>query len=188
VRKLGYAPAMATIQLTQGDDHEIVLYMRPLATDLEPFVITEKSGYGRDQTIYDELERRKRYQSFQTRLLGPDDLTNYYGRSLGEALIKMGLYRPSQERSTRPTSISGPSRRDNSLDIDNQNACILINGKDPVVRPLSSFSTDEMEMLEVYPPGTELSGTVSWHFHQNGCTTMSLFYHPWYFVVWTKDR
>lgn len=67
VRKLGYSPAMVTVQLVKDDDHEVVVFLHPLAAGLEPFVVTERSGYGRDQVAYEELDKRKRWQSFQTR-------------------------------------------------------------------------------------------------------------------------
>jgi hypothetical protein len=187
VRKLGYRPAMATVQLGADDDHELVLYMHPLAATLDPVVVAERSGYGRDQSVYDDLERRKRWQSFQTRLLGPDDLRSYDGRTLDEALIKMGLYRsPSEAPSGRPMSINGPLARGSTMDLSHDDACILIDGKDPVYQPLTTFSTDELEMLEVYPPETELSGTVGWRFYQKQCKQIGLIKHPLYFVVWLK--
>jgi hypothetical protein len=189
VRKLGFEPAMVTVQLSKGDDHEVIVYLRPLAANLDPFVINDRSGYGRDQVIYDELEKRKRWQSFQTRLLGPDDLKSYYNRSLDDALIKMGLYRsPYESPSGRPTSINGPLSRGSTMDPRHDDACILLNGKDPVVRPLTSFTTDEIEMLEVYPPRTELSGTVGWRFYQPACKPIGVLDHPMYFVVWLKKK
>ena len=62
---------MTSVQLTENDDHEIVVYLRPLAQNLEPFVVSDRSGYGRDQIVWDELERRKRFQTFQTRFFAP---------------------------------------------------------------------------------------------------------------------
>lgn len=179
---------MATVQLSKGDDHEIVIYMTPLAANLEPFVVNDRSGYGRDQVVYEELEKRKRYQSFQTRLLGPDDLKSYYGRTLDDALLKTGLYRSPYEKSPRPTSINGPMSRGSTMDLRHDDACILLNGRDPVVRPLTSFSTDEIEMLEVFPPRTELSGTVGWRFYQPQCKPIGILDHPMYFVVWLKKN
>jgi hypothetical protein len=188
VRKLGFAPGMLTVQLGKNDDREVVVYLHPLAANLDPFVVTERSGYGRDQTILDEFERRKRFQTFQTRLLGPEDLKGYYGRTLDQALVQMGLYRSPHEQSGRPTSLMGPLSRRSAPDLRRDDACILLNGKDPILRPLTSFSTDEIEMLEVYPPQTELSGTVSWHFYQPACKPLSVLDHPTYFVVWLKHE
>jgi len=194
-RKLGYAPAMVTLQLVKGDDHEVVVYMRPLAGNLDPFVVTERSGYGRDQIAYNELEKRKRFQTFQTRLFGPEDLKSFYGVDLGIATIRMGLNGTRQSiASQQVRSISGggaPRRLDPrglGAGIESGYACILLNGTEGIYTKLSFYSTDEIEMLEVYPPRTELSGTVSWHFHDMHCQAMSLQDHPMYYVLWLKNR
>jgi hypothetical protein len=67
-------------------------------------------------------------------------------------------------------------------------ACLLINGTDGIYAKLGNYSTDDVELLEVYPPKTELSGTASWHFHDSHCKTMSLIDHPTYYVLWLKGR
>ena len=71
VRKLGYAPSTVTLQLVPNDDHEVVVYMRPLAQSLDPFVVTERSGYGQDQTIWDELERPQAISEFSNAAARP---------------------------------------------------------------------------------------------------------------------
>ncbi|HEY4305246.1 MAG TPA: carboxypeptidase-like regulatory domain-containing protein [Gemmatimonadaceae bacterium] len=65
VRKLDYTPSTTTVQLVPDDDHEIVVCLRPLAENLDAVVVTEKSGDGRDQTVWDGLEHRRRFQSFK---------------------------------------------------------------------------------------------------------------------------
>jgi hypothetical protein len=192
-RKLGYAPAMVTIQLLKGDDHEVVVYMRRLPANLEPFVVAERSGYGRDQAAYDELEKRKRWQSFQTRLFGPEDLKSFHGVDLGTATVRMGLGGPlSSIASQQVRSINGGGRRISSSGrgpaAESGYACVLLNGTEGIYTKLSLYSTDEIEMLEVYPSRTELSGTVSGHFHDPHCTTMSLQDHPMYYVLWFRNR
>jgi hypothetical protein len=178
------------VQLVPNDDHEIVLYMRPLAQSLDAVVVTEKSGYGRDQTIWNELERRKRFQSFQTRFFGPEDLKSFYGVDLGTATVRMGLNwsRPSiashQVRSINSggrTVGAGPAP-------DAGFACLLLNGKEGIYGKLSTYTTDDLEMLEVYPPGTELTGTVKWYFHDAHCNPPFLIDHPLYYVLWFKNR
>jgi hypothetical protein len=204
VRKLGYAPAMLALQLVQGDEREVVIRMTPLASTLDPFVVTEQSGYGRDQVVYDELEQRKRWANFKTRVLGPEDLKSFNGQSLDEAVMRMGLYVPplaktpsvASARARRPTSINGgrgqrqittaPYNAAGMGDIRHDQSCILLDGKTPVVRPLTAYNTDQIEMLEVYPPGTEVTGTVSWRFFQNECKSLSLTDHPPYYVLWMK--
>jgi hypothetical protein len=190
VRKLGYAPSTVTIQLVPNDDHEIVVYMRPLAQSLEPFVVTEQSGYGRDQTIWNELERRKRFQSFQTRFFGPDDLKSFYGVDLATALIRMGLNGPGSSIASRQVrSISAGGRALPGMPSPDAGfACLLLNGKEGIYAKLSTYTTDDLEMLEVYPPLTELTGTVRWYFHDPHCTPIGLMDQPPYYVLWFKRR
>lgn len=193
VRKLGYTPAMQSVQLVQGDDREIVFVLRSLAKKLDAFQVTERSGYGRDQSVYEELEQRKRWINFQNRLIGPEDLKTYYGRHLDEALIKLGLYqsktivgakaaRPMNPGTTNPYKTAGMG------DVLHDNVCLLLNGKEGVWQPLATYSTDDLEMLEVYPPGTELTGSVSWRFHMGQCKAISFVDHPLYLVLWFKNR
>lgn len=189
VRKLGFEPGTVTLQLVQGDDREVVIRMHPLAAGLDPTVVTERSGYGRDQVAWDELERRKRWVSFKSRLLGPEDLRAFYGTSLDYALVRTGLNSPrpparAQAMHIDPRGTQGPNT---NLTVSGD-ACILINGKEPVRLPLSLYSADDIELLEIYPSGTELTGTVSWHFHGPPCEAVSMIQHPTYYVLWFKRK
>ncbi|HEY4305248.1 MAG TPA: carboxypeptidase regulatory-like domain-containing protein [Gemmatimonadaceae bacterium] len=190
VRKLGYAPSTTTVQLVPDDDHEIVVYMRPLAQSLEPVIIAEKSGYGKDQTIWDELERRKRFQSFQTRFFGPEDLKSFYGADLETATIRMGMNgtRPSIASRQARSIMSGGRPISRAPTPDAGFACLLLNGKDGIYGKLSTYTSDDLEMLEVWPAGTELSGTVSWYFHDTHCQANGFIDHPMYYVLWFKNR
>lgn len=190
VRKLGYAPATVTLQLVPNDDREVVVYMRPLAQNLDAFVVMERSGYGRDQKIWDEFEHRKRFQSFQTRLLGPEDLKSYYGVDLATALVRMGLNGPASSiASHQVRSINQRGRALAGAPPDEAGfACLLLNGKEGIYDKLSLYTTDDIEMLEVFPRGTELTGTVSWYFHDTRCNTPYLIDHPTYYVLWFKQR
>lgn len=171
VRKIGYSPATVTVQLVENDDREVVVRMTPLAKGLDPVVVTAKSGYDpRDETVWKELERRKRWVNFQSRFLGPEDLKGFYGASLDHAMVRTGLARGSSVLG-RPAD-----------------ACILLNGKTPLVQPLSTYTTDDVELLEIYPSGTELTGTVSWYFGREPCMAESRFKHPTYYVLWLKKR
>ena len=191
VRKLGYAPSTVTLQLVPNDDREVVIYMRPLAHDLDPFVVTERSGYGKDQVAWEEFEHRKRFQSFQTRLLGPEDLKSYYGVDLGTATVRMGLNGASASISrlqTRSINSGGRALAGETTPVEAGYACLLLNGKEGVYTSLSLYSTDDIEMLEVYPRFTELTGTVSWYFHDPHCKPVNLFDHPMYYVLWFKQK
>jgi hypothetical protein len=188
VRKLGYAPALLTLQLVDNDDREVVIRMEPLATGLDPVVVAERSGYGPEQSAWEDLERRKNWVNFKSRLLGPEDLKNFYGSTLDVALVRMGLNYAPSARDSRVTSIDprGTSKRpDRAIP---GSSCILLNGKTPVYEPIYMYTTDDVEMLEVWPGGTELTGTISSRFHGAPCEPLSLFQHPTYFVLWLKKK
>ncbi|HEY4305247.1 MAG TPA: hypothetical protein VGM82_12300 [Gemmatimonadaceae bacterium] len=67
-------------------------------------------------------------------------------------------------------------------------ACILLNGNKGIYGKLSSYTTDDLEMLEVWPPQTELSGTAIWYFYDPHCKPIGILRHPLYFVLWFKNR
>lgn len=188
VRKLGYEPNMVTLQLVDRDDREMVIRMHPLAQNLDPTVVNEKSGYGRDQRAFDELDRRTRWVTFRSKLIGPEDLKGYYGLPLDYAMIRAGMYNLRPQKDNRPMHIdaSGTSQRPD-LTIPGD-ACILLNGKTPVMQPLRTYSTDDVELLEIWPPDTELTGTISDYFVGSKCGAISLREHPTYYVLWLKNR
>ena len=78
----------------------------------------------------------------------------------------------------------GPSR----LDQLDEMACIILDGKTPVRRPLRVYSTDDIDLLEVYPSGTELTGTIAARMTIPECQATSLFVHPTYYVLWFKGH
>jgi hypothetical protein len=189
VRKLGYAPVTVVTELTKGDDRQIAIVLHPLAVGLDPVVVTEQSGYGDDQIVWDEFDRRQRWQSFKTRFLGPEDLKSYHQFPLDMALVKMGINEPAQPSSRivplhiNPDGTSAPRPVE-----DLGTVCILIDGKTPVQWPLHTFTANELEMLEVYPSGTEETGTVKWYFPPGPCNPPELLQHPTYYVLWFKRK
>jgi len=190
VRKIGFEPSMVKLSLVAGDDREIVIRMQRLAANLDPVVVTARSGYDpREQQVFDDLEKRKRWRNFRSVILGPEDLRRFYGMTLDYA-EKTLLLGSSGSPGYPVTSIlgqpnsPGPSR----LDQLDQQACILINGKTPERRPLRVYSTDDVDLLEVYPPGTELTGTIEARMTAPECKSISRFSHPTYYVLWLKGN
>jgi hypothetical protein len=190
VRKLGYSPAVMTINLISGDDREVVIRMDRLPVELDPIVSSDRSGYGfRDQQVYEDLERRMRWHNFQTVVLGPDELKRYYGSPLDFAAKAMGVTAREQGGRTVVRSImSGPQRLPKATPSEFGDACILLNGKTSLKQPLSTFTTDDIEFLEVYPPGTDLTGTVGDRMTHQGCKPGGRGRHPTYWVLWLKGE
>jgi hypothetical protein len=81
-----------------------------------------------------------------------------------------------------------------SLTFDLQNAsgavCVLLDGRRAVgSTTLDSWRASEVEMVELYPPGTELSGTSARYLRGAGCRTIntgSIRRGPFYAVLWMK--
>jgi hypothetical protein len=191
VRKLGYQPTMMTVRLEAHDDRQVLLRITPLATQLDAMVIAERSGYGADQRVYDELDERMRWHTFNTIVWGRDDLERFRGWSLDYAVGAMGL--PglevlAQRRAARgPRSINprGTQQSMSGVGAGVADACILLNGRQQIHQPLSAFSTADLELIEIYPAGTEVTGTVSDHM-SGPCKARSLFEHPTYYVLWER--
>lgn len=190
VRKLGFEPSVVKLSLVAGDDREVVIRMRRIAVDLDPVVVTAKSGYERlDEQIWEDLEKRMRWKNFKTPVLGPEDLRRYTGGDL-ELVAKQLLLGRTATRGYAVSSIRGGRGGRGgppSFSRPEDEACVLLNGKSPMRRPLRIFAVNEIDLLEVYPENTELTGTIGWRMgNLPGCAAHGLFEHPTYFVIWLK--
>jgi hypothetical protein len=185
VRKLGYAPVTLTFELHQDDEREVYIRMHQLAHGLDPVVVNAESGYG-NQREWDELERRRRWVDASSRILGPDQLKRFYEADLSIVARMSGMnvvdYTPRTPARFNPQAMAAPPPT-YSWDGD---ACILLDGKTPIERPLDTFGADEVELLEIYPAYTELTGTVGSYFHSRHCAPTSILQHPTYIVIWLK--
>jgi hypothetical protein len=188
VRKLGFEPSVVKLSLVAGDDREVVIRMRRIAVDLDPVVVTAKSGYERlDEQVWEDLEKRMRWKSFRTRLLGPEDLRRYVDGDLSLVAKILDVDRPAERGYAVKSIMGGRGRAQTVSRLDADDACILLNGKTPMYRPLHTFSVNDIDLLEVYPGGTELTGTIAWRMGGlRPCVANGIFEHPLYFVVWLK--
>lgn len=185
VRKIGYSPVTLTVDLHADDERELYIRMTALAHELDPFVVYAQSGFG-SQRSWDELERRKHWVDASSRMLGPDELRRYYSFGLDEVAKIMNL-RPDGSRTParfKPDAMASPS---SNYGWD-EDSCILLNGTTPIEQPLHTFKADEIELLEIYPAYTELTGTVGAYFVSRKCVPNSLLQHPTYYVIWLKGR
>jgi len=186
VRKFGYSPATLTVELHQDDDRELYIRMQPLAVGLDPVVVYGQSGLGKN-AAWDDFEKRRRWVDASSQIIGPDALRKF--GSLGLDDVAKSTLLPmtdgSQQRTParfRPGAMqSGMSSYSMAGD-----ACVLLNGTFAMQQPLGMFRADEIELVEIYPVNTELTGTVSKRFTSPMCAPLSILRHPTYFVVWLK--
>jgi hypothetical protein len=198
VRKLGYAPNVLHFELQDGEEREVIIRIRALAQGLDPVVVNEQSGYGKDQAAWDDLDKRRRWHTSKEIVMGRDELRRYYSYPLDLATQFMRggtVAAPTRSVTDALAPARGGTGRDPRRDAARErreiqagapegDACILLNGGEPMRRPLRSFAADELELLEIYPPWTELSGTVKSRFEgMNGCRPDQ---HPTYYVLWMK--
>jgi hypothetical protein len=187
IRKLGFEPSVVKLNLVAGDDREVIIKMKRISAKLDPVVVTARSGYdSRDQQVWDDLEKRMRWKSFKNPILGPEDLKRFRGADLD--LVVKGMLLSHSQTKGYPVNPNRPNQPAPSrLDSFGSDECILLNGKTPMKRPLRVFDTDQIDLLEIYPPYTEFTGTVGWYMERYGpCKPQNLLQHPTYYVIWMK--
>jgi hypothetical protein len=165
VRKLGYAPAMVSMNLQNGDEREIIVKLRRLSTTLDAVTTLAQSGYSHaDQQALDALDQRLRWRGVRNYVLGPEDLKHYEGLPLDYASKALGVQGKEAMLSHRgPSSIIAAgtaSASGGGLFMASGDACVLVNGKYFEKRPLSSYNIKDVELLEIYPSKSEDTRTV----------------------------
>jgi hypothetical protein len=187
VRKLGYAPTTLTLKLVDQDDREVVIRLRALPVNLDAMVIAERSGYAPDDHALEDLDKRMRWQNFRTIVAGRDRLAEFGTMGLDQVLAGLGA--TGAEAAAKQMAQARQLGRGRIRESGFGDDCILLNGKTQLHQPLRSFKADQIEMVEVYPPGSEVTGTISDKMRTNECRALSLFQHPTYYVVWLRgDR
>lgn len=138
MRKLGYRAYFGTLRMLA--DREDTLRMPRLAESLPPLQILDASGFGRDTFVYQDLDQRMRWRDHRSGVISREELDEVGRVSLCTAM-----------RAT-PTGARYGFRC-------TPNACVLLDGEHPTLRPPDSFFADEVESVEYYPPGSDWSGT-----------------------------
>jgi hypothetical protein len=190
VRKLGYVPTNMTLNLVDHDDREVIIKMRGLPVKLDAMVIAERSGYAPDDHALEDLDKRLRWQSsFRTVVAGRDQLEKFGTMGMDQAMAALGGAGAIQvgERMAQAKIQPRFGPREPMAKTAFPDACILLNGKTQLHQPLATFSAAQVEMLEVYPPQTEITGTVADKMRSPECRAVSLFEHPTYFVIWLRS-
>ena len=189
VRKLGYAPTNMTLNLVDHDDREVIIKMRALPVTLDAMTIAARSGYAPDDHALEDLDKRLRWQSFKTIVAGRDRLETFGTMGLDQAMAGLGGAGAIQvaarmAQAKQVPRLFGPGEPAPKTAFGDD--CILLDGKTQLHQPLRSFSAAQVEMLEVYPAGTEVTGTVAEKMRSPECRAQSLLEHPAYYVIWLR--
>jgi hypothetical protein len=145
-----------------------------------------RSGYASNDHALEDLDKRMRWQSFRTIVAGRDQLDKFGTMGLDQVLGGLGVTGAVASASQMAQARQLGRGRIRPSGFGDE--CILLNGKTQLHQPLRTFAADQIEMIEVYPPGSELTGTISDKMRTNECRALSLFQHPTYYVVWLRGE
>jgi hypothetical protein len=152
-RKPGYEMAMYSLRLE--DWRGLVLRMDTLATKMRSATRADVSGIGNAvEFAWTETRQRIAMRGSRATIVTREELAPFSDMSLGEAV-----------RHTESGSM---------LTVDLQNAgtnvCVVQDGKQLVgSTTLDMWRADDVDFVELYPPGTETSGSVARYTRGGGC-------------------
>jgi len=174
-RKLGFQPLTTSIRLE--DWRGLVMHLEPIDENLSGSRLDEASGFGNtSKFVWMETQQRLAMRSGHAVVIPREELAQFDDYPLAEAIMRThtGLAQTAD------------------LNAAGNNICVLLNGKNTVgSSSLQTFRTEDVEFVELYPPGTEMSGTVSRYLRSAGCRRIQL---PgsftagvYYAVVWLRS-
>jgi len=141
IRKFGYTPYFGSLSLQTEREDTIRVKRHP--TDLPEAYIRAESGFGRDTFAYMELDSRTRWKLSSGGIASREDLDRYADMDLCQALMRLGL---GGKMGLRESACSLPK-------------CVLIDGLQPLLRPLNAFLAREVEAFEYHQK--DWSGTLA---------------------------
>jgi hypothetical protein len=173
-RKLGFSPA--TTSLALADWRGIVIHLEPVDYNLKGTDLANASGVGNTAAfVWTETKQRITTRGAHAIIVPREELAPFDDYPLDQAIKR-----------TKTGSTEGAD-----LNAAGGNICVLLNGKNTVgPSTLGNFRTDEVEFVELYPPGTETSGSAARYLRAAGCRrvqTPSVFSSGiFYAVVWLR--
>jgi len=141
IRKFGYTPYFGS--LTFSAEREDTIRVKRHPQDLPEAYIRIESGFGRDTFAYVELDSRMRWKVPGSGVASREDLDRWGDMDLCQALMRT------------PAAASMELRESHCP----QPQCIIIDGLQPVIRPLNTFLAAEVEAVEFHR--RDLTGTIN---------------------------
>ena len=190
VRHLGYQLARLVLDMADGEQRDVTIVLVPTARQLQSVEVRERA-----ERALREFERRDLWRGGRTMILGPVQLRQWGRMSLDELLVYSPLrFEPAPEGyafgstgcskcgGSREPIIQGPPKIEGDV-------CVLENGEHPRLLPLRAYGADDVEAIEVYAAGSEVTGTVARSMSLiQECQPLPGVAHPPYVVLWLKKR
>ncbi len=173
--KPGYVATTQSVQLR--DWRGVVIHMDSIDRTLSAARQGLLAGTGNAASfVWAESNTRMGQRGMQSVIVTSEELAPLGDLTLGEAIL----------RTNSASNLLSDLQRDNS------NVCVLQNGNRMIGQiSLDTYSTEEVEYVELYPPGTELSGTIAAYMRFAGCVqtrTLATGKTGVFFaVVWMKN-
>jgi hypothetical protein len=173
-RKLGFAPATTSIRLE--DWRGVVIHLDPIDDKLSGSRLEQASGFGNTAAfVWNETQARLVQRTGRAIVIPREELAQWDDFPLGQAIVRTAT----------------GSAQTSDLNAAGNNICVLLNGRNAVGSSnLQTFRTEDVEFVELYPPGTENSGTVARYLRSAGCRRVqvpgSFTAGVYYAVVWLR--
>ncbi len=172
-RKAGYT--FATHSLDLEDSRGLVLHMQTLPANLSSSKTLTLSGFDNTASyIWTETQQRLARRDSRSIIISREELAAYGSLPLGEAI--------------RQSDAASYIRSE--LLAANDYVCALEDGHRGLGNTsLDTFSTEDVDFVELYPPGTDASGSVARYLRDAGCrSTRNAFSRaPFFAVIWMRN-
>jgi hypothetical protein len=176
-RRHGSLSATYVMQIADDDSRAITLKTYSLPKRTNPRDSASASGYGIPDAGFEAFDQRERAGSGHP-VLGPGDLFRANRAPLDFVLQQYrdaGL--PSARRSPMGGAVAGPTE---------EGDCVLIDGRRPAYQPLRSFSSVDVQLIEVFRTNAFVDAFVVSQMEALRECRGGMDHHPPYFVLWTR--
>jgi hypothetical protein len=152
--KEGYIGTMQSVQLQ--DWRGVVIHMKRIDPSLSANRQEILSGLGNSaQQRWIETQTRLARRTLPAIVITREELAPLGDLTLGQAILQ---------------SASG-AQVENVMQLNHNSACVLVNGDRMIGQAsLDSYDAEDVEFVELYPPGTEPTGTVAKYMQIAGCS------------------
>jgi len=177
-RRHGLTSTNYVMQVADDDNRGITLKLFGLPKATNPRDAARASGYGVADAGFDAFDRRERASSARI-VLGPGDLFRANRAPLDFVLQQ---YRDATSMRTPRSTMTGEGTGSSE-----EGDCLLIDGRRAVYQPLRSFTSLDVQLVEVFGRNAFVDAFVVSQMDAFRECRGSMDHHPSYFVLWTRS-
>lgn len=178
IRRRGLMSSSLVMQLIDDDSRGITIKLFGLPKNTNLRDIAAASGYGVGDVAFDAFDRRERGSPGRP-VLGPVDLFRADHAPL-DFLLQQYRDAALMRRSRSPMGNEG-------MGSTAEGDCLLIDGRRAAYQPLRSFSSVDVQLVEVFRANAFVDQFVISQMELFTECRGSMDHHPSYFVLWTRS-